>query len=161
MEEEKRLIDPDVLFAAIERELDENRRASFTVTGMSMWPFLCHGRDRVIVEKYAPERLKKGDIVLLRTPLGNYLLHRITTLGGDDVETTGDGNGFRDGRFPRKCILARACAIVRKGKEISCDAPGERMLSALWCAAFPVRGVLLRLLKRISAVRSAARKKDE
>ena len=39
-------ISSEILFAAVEEQLAAGRSASFTVTGMSMWPFLCHGRDR-------------------------------------------------------------------------------------------------------------------
>lgn len=45
MQTEKRWITAQLLFSAISKELASHRRASFTVTGMSMWPFLCHGRD--------------------------------------------------------------------------------------------------------------------
>ena len=79
---EKRLISSSVLFAAIEEELQNRHQASFTITGMSMWPFLCHGRDKVIITACAAADLKKGDIVLLQTPLGNYLLHRVTERQG-------------------------------------------------------------------------------
>ena len=85
------------LFAAIEEQLALGRKALFTVTGMSMWPFICHGRDSVIVEAGVPDLLRVGDIVLLQTPMTNYMLHRITGLKEDSFETTGDGNCFRDG----------------------------------------------------------------
>lgn len=103
---EKRLISSSVLFAAIEEELQNRHQASFTITGMSMWPFLCHGRDKVIITACAAADLKKGDIVLLQTPLGNYLLHRVTGRKTGIFETTGDGNCFRDGWFPDACLRA-------------------------------------------------------
>ncbi len=56
---EKRLISSSVLFAAIEEELQNRHQASFTITGMSMWPFLCHGRDKVIITACAAADLKK------------------------------------------------------------------------------------------------------
>lgn len=82
MEKEKRFISSEILFSAITEQLVEHRQAAFTVTGMSMWPFLCHGRDRVIVEACQPDMLRRGDIILLQTHLGNYLLHRITRKKG-------------------------------------------------------------------------------
>lgn len=59
METERRWISSKVLFGAIYEQLAENRQAVFTVTGMSMWPFLCHGRDQVIVEKVNSHKIKK------------------------------------------------------------------------------------------------------
>lgn len=145
MQTEKRWITAQLLFSAISEELASHRRASFTVTGMSMWPFLCHGRDQVILEEYIPGTLRKGDVVLLQTPLGNYLLHRVTRVLPDGFETTGDGNCFRDGRFPFCCIRARASAFVRKGKIIDCRSAAWRALFAVWMALFPVRRPLFLL----------------
>ena len=44
MEREIQKIASKELFSMIEELLAEGRQAAFTVTGMSMWPFLCHGR---------------------------------------------------------------------------------------------------------------------
>lgn len=157
MEQEKRWISPDNLFPAIEELLAEGRQAVFTVTGMSMWPFLCHGRDQVIVERCCFSSLKTGDIVLFQTPLGNYMLHRITDLGDSDFETTGDGNCFRDGRFPSACIKAKACTLIRKGAEIPCDALFWRIVFGIWSVCFPIRSSLLRILKKVSQLKAAAK----
>ena len=107
MEKEKKLISSQELFSAIGELLAQGRQAVFTVTGMSMWPFLCHGRDQVVVEACKPEEIRVGDVVLLQTYLGNYLLHRVTKIKGDCFETTGDGNCFRDGYFPFSVVRAR------------------------------------------------------
>ena len=64
MIEEKQWISSEVLFAAIAEQLAAGRQAAFTVTGMSMWPFLCHGRDQVIVGQAERASLRRGDIVL-------------------------------------------------------------------------------------------------
>lgn len=159
MNGEKRRISSKALFTAIEELLAEDRQAVFTVTGMSMWPFLCHGRDQVIVERCDPKLLKRGDVVLFQTPLGNYLLHRITALGGDWFETTGDGNCSRDGLFPLACIKARACRFIRKGKPIHCDAPLWRLIFWAWGVLFPIRRFLLKLLRRISSIKNVIRKR--
>lgn len=95
-----------------------------------MWPFLCHGRDSVVVESVAPEQVKKGDIVLLRVNENRYLLHRVTKASPDAIETTGDGNCFRDGAFPRSCIAARVAAVIRNGKKSTVTGcPGP-----CWCS---------------------------
>ena len=139
------------------RLINEQHQASFTVTGMSMWPFICHGRDKVIVEKVDPEKLKKGDIILLQTPLGNYLLHRITRIKDDCLETTGDGNCFRDGWFPRSCVRARVAKIIRKEKEMDCDDFGWKMIFGIWGICFPIRRYLLAALRGISRMKNRFR----
>ena len=77
-----------------------------------MWPFLCHGRDQVVVEACRPDEIRKVDIVLLHTYLGNYLVHRVTGIKEDRFETTGDGNCFRDGYFPFSCLRARVTRLA-------------------------------------------------
>lgn len=145
--EEKRWISSKVLFSAVMEQLAENRQALFTVTGMSMWPFLCHGRDQVIVEKADRERLRKGDIVLFRVTDEHYILHRITHLKKDCFQTTGDGNLYRDGYISYQQVIARVKTIYRKNRKIDCDSLGWKWISFLWMALFPVRGLIRKLVR--------------
>lgn len=146
---EKRWISSELLFTSIIKEFAEGRQAAFTVTGMSMWPFLCHGRDQVIVGSCRPEEIRRGDIILLQTHLGNYLLHRITKKTDAGVVTTGDGNCFRDGEFPFSCIRAKVVSLVRKGKVIKCSGWKWNILSQIWMALFPVRKWIFAIWFRI------------
>ena len=139
MDKEKKLISAKVLFAAISEQLACDRQAVFTVTGMSMWPFICHVRDQVIVAPVKTENLRTGDIILFRASEETFLLHRITHLDADFFETTGDGNLFRDGKFPYHCIIARAEKVIRAGKTIDCSSPVWKMLSGIWMLLFPIR----------------------
>lgn len=118
MIEEKRWISSNDLFLAIGELLAENKQAVFTITGNSMWPFLAHGRDQVIIEKCNIAEIKKGDIVLFRTIYGNYILHRITKIMNHRFESTGDGLCQRDGSFELDCIEAKVVKLIRKGKII-------------------------------------------
>ncbi len=137
------------LFEALILMLEEGQKAIFTVSGMSMWSLICHGRDQVIVTACDSAALHVGDIILFRTQLGNYMLHRITALRTDAFETTGDGNCFRDGWFPRECVRAKVVSIRRSGKTIDCSDWRWRVVFACWRVLFPVRKGLLRLLLRI------------
>ena len=146
------------LFETLLPMLEEGHRAIIPVSGMSMWPFICHGRDQAILEACRGDDLHIGDIILFRTPLGNYMLHRVTALRPDAFETTGDGNCFRDGWFPRDCAKAKAISIRRNGHTIDCTAPGWRFIFACWRVLFPVRKPLLRLLQQIGRVKAKVRK---
>lgn len=144
MKREKRFISSKILFEAISQQLACNRQAVFTVTGNSMWPFIGHGRDQVIVEKVDYEKLRRGDIILFEAAQDKYLLHRITGLYEDGFETTGDGNFFRDGRFPYTCITAQVRKVIRKGKTIDCGTFTWRVLSRTWMALYPFRKYVFR-----------------
>lgn len=145
------------LFSVIEPMLEEGNQAVINVSGMSMWPFICHNRDQVVLEKCDETRLKKGDVILFRPIPEKYILHRITTLEKDYFETTGDGNCFRDGRFRYGCIRAKAVRFIRKGKTIDCESPLWKAVFALWCALYPIRPFLLRTLRRIGRLKSKLR----
>lgn len=132
-------VSAQVLFPVIKDLLAEGRQAAFIVTGMSMWPFLCHGRDQVVLDVCTPEALKVGDILLFQTELGNYILHRVTALRTDRFQTTGDGNYFRDGWFSNTCILGRVVRFIRKGKIVDCRSRKYRFICRLWMFLFPIR----------------------
>ena len=139
MIEEKKWISSELLFSAISEQLAENRQAAFTVTGMSMWPFLCHGRDQVIIEKADSENLHTGDIVLFRVSKERFILHRITRLNESSFLTTGDGNLFRDKEMPYDCIVGKVCRIIRNGKNIDCSTIKWKIISRIWMILFPIR----------------------
>lgn len=145
----KRWITSEDLFGAVAEQLAQNRQASFTVTGMSMWPFLCHGRDQVILAAVAPDDIRKGDILLLRINPNRYLLHRVTKRTAEGIETTGDGNCFRDGFFPYSCVIGRAVTLMRAGQRIDCGAWQWKLAFRCWMLLFPVRKPLMRLWKQI------------
>ena len=146
------------LFESLLPMIEEGQRAMFTVTGMSMWPFICHGRDHVIIEACDPASIHVGDIILFQTQVGNYMLHRVTALRSGVFETTGDANCFRDGWFPRDCVKARVASIQRKGKTINCTALSWRLVFACWRRLFPIRKFLLCLLMRIGKLKVRVRK---
>lgn len=136
------------LFSAVVQMLQEGYDAEFTVAGNSMWPLLAHGRDRVTLRKAEAASLKKGDIVLLQTQWG-YLLHRITRMKNNMLQTTGDYNCDRDGFVPVENVLGRVVRFTRKGKQISCRNVIYRFCSWLWRVLFPVRPFVLWLWFRI------------
>jgi len=159
VKEQRKYISSGELFPVVLDLLNEYKQACFIVTGMSMWPFICHGRDKAIVEKCDPDKVKKGDIVLLEAVSGRYLLHRITKVLPDGIQTTGDGNCHRDGVFPRSCIRAKIVKIIRKGKVIDCTSVLWRGIFCLWMRMFPVRRYLLAVLRRIGRLKGQLRKK--
>lgn len=151
---ERQLISATDLFGAVEDMLAEDRQAQFIVTGNSMWPLISSGRDSVIVEKCSPEQLHKGDIVLLKAMPGRYLLHRITAVRGDLIETTGDGNCHRDGFFKKSAVIARVVTVFRKQKRISFGSLGWRLVFRCWMALFGIRKQLLSGLRLLLRVRN-------
>lgn len=145
----KELVDTEELLNVAAAMLEEQYQVDFPVTGNSMWPLISHGRDRVILEKCRPDELQIGDIILFHATEHRYLLHRITTLNEDSFETTGDGNCFRDGFFPRNAVVARVVKVIRKNREILVSDFSWKILFRIWMFLYPVRKELLQLMKKI------------
>lgn len=161
MKTERKFIEVSILFQAIEDELALGNKASFTVTGMSMWPFICHGRDSVTVTKPDSNALRIGDIVLLRVPtMDKYLLHRITHIkkASKMIETTGDGNCFRDGWFPADCVIGLVTEIEYRGKNVPVNEFKHQFLASVWRVLYPVRPVGLKVLRMIAKIKRIFRK---
>lgn len=142
-------VSADALFDAVREELNENHRAAFVVSGNSMWPLLASGRDTVILSSVDPEKVRKGDIVLLKEEDGHYLLHRVTKVKDGQIETTGDGCCYRDGFHARNTILARVDEVKRKGRRIRCTSFFWRMAFSLWMALYPLRPLIFRAWERL------------
>lgn len=148
--EEKKLIDNAAFFAAVKETLDSGLEVTFTVTGMSMWPFFTSRRDSVVVRKCTFEEIKKGDIVLFSPVKNTYLLHRVIKKTDKNFITAGDGNTSVDGTFTPDKIIARVSCFSRKGKEYSVYRKDFRFLSGVWMCLFPVRKPILTMLKKIA-----------
>ena len=145
-----RLMPSQALFGSVEQLLQEGYDADFTVTGNSMWPLLSHKRDRVTICSTEKMRPKKGDVVLYCPQPGKYLLHRIHRMETDRFVAAGDGNCFVDGTFPVSNIVGVVVQLHRKGKTLRAHSPMLRFWGWVWIGLYPVRGGLLKLLRKIA-----------
>ena len=135
------------LFAQIEQFLLEGRQVCLIVTGTSMWPLIRHGHDSVRLGSL--HRLPcRGDLLLLKSPEphNRYILHRVYRVSADAVITLGDSRVQPDPPVPLNCVIGRVEAVIRNGREYSCDGPLLRAYAWFWALALPARRPLLRLL---------------
>ena len=150
--EEKKLVDNTEFITAVKEMLDSGLDVSFTVTGMSMWPFFTSRRDSVTVKKCTFSQIRKGDIILFSPAKNRYLLHRVIKMTDESFVTAGDGNTFRDGVFTPDRVIAKVSKIHRKDKTFSADENAFRLLSFVWISLFPIRGCILPVLKKLKKV---------
>lgn len=127
------------LFPMLLELLDNGKPASFTVSGMSMWPLIRGGKDSVILKACDSQKMKVGDIVLIHTPDEVYLLHRIVKVTKQGYTTAGDSKCRVDGTFPKNCIKAQVEIICRGNRRIYCNRWYWRFLFTIWRWLFPVR----------------------
>ncbi len=113
-------------------------------SGRSMLPLLREGVDSVLLAP--PDGYTVGDILLVRTEDGAFLLHRAVALEGESVHLCGDALTVPEGPFPREAVLARVLTVYR----------GERPLPAnsRRFRAYARRAQLYRRLSRFFKKRS-------
>lgn len=132
------------LIEAVAAVVHSGRSASLIIRGNSMIPFLMDGRDEVILSSFEPEALKPGAVVLVRSPRGGFLLHRIIRRNGNRLTLQGDGILHSTEQVLVDNVIAMLTGIVRRGKKYDCNGTVWRWYSAVWTHARPVRNFLLR-----------------
>lgn len=101
------------LMPAIVKLLDEGHSVTLPLHGYSMRPFLEDGRDKALLVR--ARFLKVGAPVLAEVGHGNYVLHRIVRITGDDVVLRGDGN-LNTEHCKLSDVKGEAIGFYRKGR---------------------------------------------
>lgn len=135
--------------SAILPVLNEGHTLKIPLSGLSMFPLIKGGRDEAVLSSTKGKKLKCGDIVLYAREDGTHVLHRIHHLKNDDFFMLGDAHTSIEGPIKRKYVLAVAEAIIRKGKEISCNRVDFRIISTIWLIVRPVRPVIMRVALKL------------
>ncbi|MBR6002754.1 MAG: S24/S26 family peptidase [Bacteroidales bacterium] len=135
------VINNDDFFASVLECLKEGRDATIPVKGFSMLPLIRGEKDLVILR--ACSEVREKDIVLFRCN-GRYIMHRIISIKGDDVEIMGDGVIGNRENVRLGDICARAECILRRGKKrINPYSRPMLLLFSLWYKLLPLRPYLL------------------
>ena len=154
---EKMIIDNDTFFVDVLQVLDQGKRVTIPVKGFSMLPFIRGGKDLVTLEK-AGDVLKADDIVLFHLgPMdgGRYVMHRVLSINGDEVDIMGDGVPKNHEHVRRNQILAKAVEILRSGKRsVDPYSPRQLWLVHFWQRLCPLRRYILFIYRHLPWNRS-------
>ena len=131
-------------YVSVLKELvEEGREVSMLISGSSMSPFLCHGRDQVYFK--APDRpLRVGDMVFFQRRSGQYVLHRICKVKDGGYYIVGDAQTAIEGPVSREQIFALVTKVQRKGRLLG---PGNfwwEFFARVWIRLIPLRPLLVR-----------------
>lgn len=133
------------LMPEVKKLLDAGIRVRITVTGMSMYPFLRGGKDKVELINTVYEEVKQGDILLVIRENGQYVLHRMLVKGKRRFYLNGDAQQWWEGPLYPNQIIARVRTIWRQDRCISCEDKRFRYLSQMWFFLLPFRYILIRV----------------
>lgn len=150
--EDKIKITPEEFFTRILPELQAGKTVVFPVSGSSMLPAVAGGRDFAKAELCEPEKLRRLDVVVVRTDSGRYIMHRITKLTKFGFYMQGDWRTEGDGFFRFDQIVAQITEFRRKGKSINLESNFWRGVFGLWVAAAPIRPAMKKLCGAVSKV---------
>ena len=123
--------------------IDEGKEVNMRVLGSSMAPFVVHERDTIYFKR--PERkLKKGDIAFFQRNNGQYVVHRIYKVKGDEYYFVGDNQTLIEGPIEKGQIFAIVTRVIRKGKEIRPGDPWWLFFQKIWINMIPLRRITIK-----------------
>ena len=144
----------DQLVQLVQLQLAESGKASLVVTGGSMLPMLRPLKDRVLLaplDKYA-----KGDIILYRRENGQYVLHRILRRKDGYLICCGD-HQYEKERVEDSWVLAVVTDFYKQSKQYSVTDKGYRLYKWAWVSLFPIRRVLLWMVRGVWRLKNKLR----
>lgn len=128
--------------------LEMGESIEIIVTGISMFPLFFNERDKVTLKK--PKKLKRKQIVFYKRDNGQYILHRIIKIKGDNIYCVGDNQTKIEGPLKREQFLGVVTHYVRKGKKRSVNCLWHKIYSAIWCFSLKTRKPILKFLLKIT-----------
>lgn len=115
-----------------------------------MLPFIHDGYD---VELCRKSDVMTGDIVLVYTRDGRFVLHRVADIQGEEVTLMGDGNLSGTEQCLKKDISGTVLYIFdRKGRRKQCDSVSMKVKSWIWVRLKPLRRYILGIYRRLICV---------
>ena len=97
--------------------LNKDNELFFTNVGYSMYPLIKEREDILHIVK--TDEFKKGDILLYKSNVDRYVLHRLLKIKKDKYILAGDYNYFKDQPITNEQVLGKLVTIKKKdGKEI-------------------------------------------
>ena len=116
-----------------EEVLEKDNELFFTNVGYSMYPLIRQREDILHIIK--TNDYKRGDIILYKSDVDHYVLHRILKIKKDKITCAGDYNYFKDKPIDRAQVLGLLVAIKKKdGKEI--DLAKDKKARKFWYTNF-------------------------
>lgn len=123
----------------IEDLLGSGKAVRIKPQGYSMYPLIVPGRDSVIVECVAADRLKRGDVALYRRRSGMLVIHRICRRDEAGFYFVGDNQTRVEGPLEAGQIIGVMTVLERNGRSIRTDSMLYRVPCMLWLWLRPVR----------------------
>ena len=128
-----------------ENVLEKDGELFFTNVGYSMYPLIKQREDILHIVKI--ESFKKGDIILFKSDVDHYVLHRVLKIKKDKIITAGDYNYFKDKPITREQVLGLLVDIKKKDGTVI-DLSKDKKARKFWYTNFfPIKAFFQRVGK--------------
>lgn len=97
---------------SFEEVLEKDGELVYTNVGYSMYPLIRQREDILRIVK--TDSLKKGDIILYKSSIDHYVLHRILKIKKDKIICAGDYNYWKDQSITKEQVLGQLTTITKK-----------------------------------------------
>ena len=134
--------------SSFEAVLARDGKLVYSNVGDSMLPLIREGRDLVVIE-VVHRRLRRFEVPLYRRDSGQYVLHRILRVRENDYVLCGDNRWTKEEGVTDAQILGVMTAVVRDGVTVPVSDLRYRLYARLWCDLFPLRALILRVLRLV------------
>ena len=136
----------DLFFHWVEGEIAQGRSVQFLLKGVSMYPLIRGGKDKIVLSPCSPGELRPMDVVLFRYR-GQHLLHRIIRRDGDLLTIKGDGSYVAMEVCNVFDVIGRVQVVIRpSGKEIPVVSWKWKLPSFIWNKMGILRNPILKIL---------------
>lgn len=141
----------ELLLGEVSALLAEGKSVVLKTKGNSMLPLIRGDRDSV--ELHREDSVRENDIVLARLTGGQYVLHRVIAIDGENVTLMGDGNI----RGTEHCRLGDICGtalfVVRTDDtKVDVRSAGALRRASMWRRLLPVRRYILGVYRRVLGI---------
>ena len=130
--------------------LDKDGELIFTNVGYSMYPLIKQREDILTIVK--SNTYKKGDIVLYKSSIDHYVLHRILKIKKDKIILAGDYNYFKDKPITHNQILGLLTLIKKKDGSVI-DLSRDKKFRKWWYTNFFYIKAFFQIIGKILHIR--------
>ena len=101
---------------SFEEVLDKDGELIFTNVGYSMYPLIKQREDVLRIVK--TDTFKRGDILLYKSEIDHYVLHRVLKIKKDKIILAGDYNYWKDKPIVKEQVLGKLISIKKKDGQV-------------------------------------------
>ncbi|KGO01216.1 S24/S26 family peptidase [Porphyromonas sp. COT-290 OH3588] len=148
------VLDNEVFFAQILKELEMGKRVTIFAKGWSMLPMIWQERDTLLLAPLSVDSISLGRIVLVKLSDKRYVIHRIVKMEGEQLTLRGDGNPYQIELCTKSQVLAELVGVKRNGKMMMRGSKRWAIFEHLWPRHPLLRRALLRIYRRLNSISS-------